>query len=175
MNRNRILGIDPGSRVAGLGLVEKDGDRLKLLQVGVLDMNAKLPLALRLAELALRLKNFFEEHRPHYVVIEKMFLGKNVESAFILGHARGICLATAATFEAEIHELSPKTVKKQVTGHGGATKEEVCLFMRQIFKIPDVGLPLDATDALSMAVAFANNSNSREMLEKMNQRLSEKT
>lgn len=161
MNQNRILGIDPGSRFAGLGLIEMDGERLKLLHVGVLDLNTKLELPLRLAELSLRLKNFFEEYRPHHVVIEKIFLGKNVESAFVLGHARGVCLATSATYGAAIHEVSPKTVKKQVTGHGGASKEEVSLFMRQIFKMPDLKLALDATDALAMAVSFAYNSNTR--------------
>ena len=167
MNNIRILGIDPGSRVAGLGLIESDGERLKLLHVGVLALNEKLDFSLRLAELSRRLNDFFAEFRPHHVVIEKIFLGKNVESAFRLGHARGVCLATAAQYGAHIHELSPKTVKKQVTGHGGASKEEVCLFMRQIFKIPDVGLPLDATDALSMAVSFAYNRNARDVHERL--------
>lgn len=175
MNKNRILGIDPGSRVAGLGLLEKDGDQLKLLHVGVLELNEKLDFSLRLAELFRRLNDFFAEYRPHHVVIEKIFLGKNVESAFRLGHARGICLAIAAQYGCEIHEFSPKTVKKQVTGHGGASKEEVSLFMRQIFKITEVGLPLDATDALSMAVSFAYNSNAREVAERLTGRLLEKT
>lgn len=173
MNKNRILGIDPGSRVAGLGLLEVNGDQLKLIHVGVLQLNQKVDFSLRLAELSRRLNDFFAEYRPHHVVIEKIFLGKNVESAFRLGHARGVCLATAATYGCEIHESSPKTVKKQVTGHGGATKEEVGLFMRQIFKIPEVGLPLDATDALSMAVSFAYNSNARQMKDRLKERILE--
>jgi crossover junction endodeoxyribonuclease RuvC len=148
-----IIGIDPGSRVTGYGVIRANDRRLEGIACGVIDLDENEPLPYRLNELAVHLRAIFKEHRPTQVAVEKIFLGKNAASAFTLGHARGVCLQIAAEFNAEVFEYATRSVKKTVTGSGAAEKEQVKTVVEGMLKMR---CPyLDASDALAVAIAHS--------------------
>lgn len=149
-----ILGLDPGSRVTGYGLIRADGGRLIHLAHGALVLDAEAPFPARMAELARGVRTLLLEHRPQAVVLERIFLGKNADSAFKLGHARGVLMAEAAQAGADLFEYAARSVKKGVTGRGGAGKEEVQLVVRQLLGLGAISR-WDASDALGLACHHA--------------------
>lgn len=150
-----MIGIDPGSRVTGYGVIQnRDGD-LKGLDCGVIQLDEKLPLAVRLNLLAQNLRRVFAKHQPHEIAVERLFLGKNADSAFKLGHARGVCLQVAAEFNADVFEYAARSVKKAVTGSGAAEKEQVQMVIQNLLGLR--GPTFDATDALAVAVTHAKS------------------
>ena len=150
-----ILGIDPGSRFAGFGVVESLGAEFRLLDYGVFSLEEKKPLGERLLNLNVALQKVFQEFKPHTTVIEKVFLGKNPQSALHLGHARGICLMQSVLHGSAVVEYATRDVKKGVTGKGSSDKQAVrnCL---QVLLGQPLREELDATDALALAVHHAN-------------------
>lgn len=158
-----ILGVDPGTRVTGFGLIEADGDRLRHIRHGVIQLGDELPLAERLLILGQALDEIVGHHRPAVLVLEKIFLGKNVDSAFKLGHARGVLMASAARGRVEIHEYAARQVKKGVTGNGGSAKEEVQLVVQNLLGIRGIQ-KLDASDALALACYHAFEARKRALL-----------
>lgn len=156
-NRLKIIGIDPGSRVAGYGLVELcDGDVRYLLH-GAIVLPANGSFESRLLALKNQLHDLIRAHAPDVAVVERVFLGKNADSAFKLGHARGVCIAELASGGASIVEYAARQVKKGVTGSGAATKEQVGMLVTATLKIsPSQSAgPCDATDALALAYYHA--------------------
>lgn len=152
----RILGIDPGTRVAGYGVVDLFPDgRIAAVSAGVWRFDATLPLAARLASLATELLRVIEIYTPHGICVEQAFVAQNIRSALFLGHARGVVLAHAHQRGLLIHELSPTAVKKAVLAHGRSSKESIAQALSQILKISFENLPLDASDALAVAYAHA--------------------
>lgn len=148
----RILGVDPGTLNLGWGLIELDkSHKIVDVKLGCLSVSAKDSLFKRLHGLNVQLGYLIEQEKPQVAAIEKIFLGKNVDSAFKLGHIRGICAAQCVAGGAEIVEYAARTVKKQVTGSGAASKEIVKTFLYQQLGLREQGLPLDASDALALA------------------------
>lgn len=149
-----ILGIDPGSHHTGFGVVESDGDRIRHLAHGVISAPASMGFHERLHRIARELVTVFANYQPQVTVVERIFLGRNADSAFKLGHVRGVCLFTASQAESEIVEYAARSVKKGITGNGGATKEQV-----QMILFASLGLrgaaPVDASDALALAYFHA--------------------
>lgn len=155
----RILGIDPGTRVTGYGVIELDdlqSSKVRHIEHGVIRVPEKLSLAHRLSQLFLELTQIYERFRPDETAIEKVFLGKSADSAFKLGHARGVCLSVAAQFKSEIFEYAARSVKKVVTGQGGAEKEHVRLIVLAELGISSEAA-LDATDALALAICHSRS------------------
>ena len=152
MKSEIIVGIDPGSRALGYGVVEVSNKGLKALEWGVLKPKVK-DLAQRLCYLSRELENLFSKYQPQHIAVEKVFLGKNPDSAFVLGHARGVVLAASAKVKGEISEYAARSIKKSVTGNGNADKEHVRKVVEALLKIQVA--ELDATDALSMAIAHS--------------------
>lgn len=150
-----ILGIDPGTRIAGFGIIRADGAQFKLLDYGNLELSEKKPLGERLLNLNVALNKIFSEFKPHMTVIEKVFVAKNPQSALHLGHARGICLMQAVQHGSEVIEYATREVKKGITGKGSSDKWGVrnCL---QVLLGQTLSEELDATDALALAVHHAN-------------------
>lgn len=151
----RILGIDPGTRVAGWGVIEASGNRSKLVAHGA--------LRLRTPEMPLRLKELFEglcdvirAQAPSAVAVETQFFGKSASAALAVGMARGVCLLAAATCGVPIHEYTPATVKKAVVGNGNASKEQVGAMVRILLGLAEAPKPTDVTDALAIALAHAH-------------------
>lgn len=149
----RVLGIDPGSVVAGWGLVEQSGNRLTFLAGGVF-RPPKADLPVRLAHLHHHLCSVLDEHRPDAVAVESVFHAKHARSALVLGHARGVLLLAAAQRKLPIHEYAPAAVKKAVTGDGSARKDQVRK-MVELLLAQSVTGPHDQSDALAVAICHA--------------------
>lgn len=121
-----------------------------LIEWGVIDIPKKLDFASKLLFLAEKLAEVITRLKPVEVAVERIFLGKNADSAFKLGHVRGICMLEARRAGCEVFEFAARSVKKTVTGHGGADKDQVTLMMQNIFKA-EKPVRSDASDALALA------------------------
>lgn len=151
----RILGIDPGTRVAGWALVETSGNRSKLAAFGVLKMRTE-SMPTRLKELADGLRDVIRAQAPTVIAVETQFFGKSASAALAVGMARGVALLVAADAALEIHEYTPATVKKAVVGNGNASKEQVAAMVRVILGLAEAPKPADVTDAIAIALTHAH-------------------
>jgi crossover junction endodeoxyribonuclease RuvC len=147
----RVLGLDPGSRRTGFGVVEKTGNRLTCIVKGAVTPKPRLDLAQRLCDIAGRVAEVIESSAPDCVVVEKAFYHESVHSTLVLGHVRGALLVVAAQRGVPVAEYSPREIKLSVVGHGGATKEQVAVMVRRLLALP-VTPQSDAADALAAAV-----------------------
>lgn len=157
----RVLGLDPGSRRTGFGLVERDGNRLLALAHGVIAPPARLDLAHRLHAIATRAGALIDEHRPDAVVIEEAFYHESVRSTLVLGHVRGALLVAAIERGAAVAEYSPREIKQSVTGNGAASKEQVAFMVKRLLCLRGA-LPPDASDALAAAICHLQRSRRTE-------------
>lgn len=153
-----VLGLDPGTRVAGFGALVVAPDALRLLACGVIAPRRRQPVAARLAHILDELEQVLAKLRPGVIVIESAFSARNVHSALRLGEARGMMLAVAARSGASVVELAPAAAKRAVVGHGAGSKEQVAAMVKRMLGREDFDLPLDATDALALALAHVLRS-----------------
>lgn len=150
-----ILGLDPGLRHTGWGLVEADGNRLRFLACGAVHTDAEAILADRLGGLYRGLVRVIEAHAPREAAVEETVVNRNPLSSLKLGHARGVVLLAASHAGLGVHEYAAKQVKRAVTGTGGAAKEQVAMMVR--FLLPGCGdVGADAADALAVAICHAH-------------------
>ncbi len=147
-----ILGIDPGSRKCGYGVLGPDGS---YVTSGTLVLSAKLPLPMRLKEIHEGLTEVMEEHAPSVAAVEKVFFARSVKSALVLGEARGVAVFAAASRGLEIMEYSATEVKKSVTGYGRAEKTQVQQMVKRLLGISHALSP-DGADALAIALCHLN-------------------
>ena len=153
----RVLGIDPGTRVAGWGVVEVRGSSARMVAAGAIRTRTT-SVAERLVEIRDALQAVISEHAPDVVSVETPYFGKNATSALVVGMARGIALLTAADAGLPVHEYPPATVKKAVVGRGSASKAQVAAMVRVLLGLRDVPGPADVTDALAIALAHVHRS-----------------
>ena len=144
--RTRILGVDPGSRLCGWGIVDTCGSKVSHVDNGVLVLHSKGELANRLGFLLESLDKILAEYSPQAVAVEGVFQHRNARSALILGHARGVVLASAARRELPVHEYSPMEIKKAVTGSGRSSKTQIQQMIAIRMGLADVPQE-DAADA----------------------------
>ena len=150
----RILGIDPGSRVTGYGVIEAAGGKLRYLHAGQIQCSqGELPE--RLMKIHGELQGIVAEYLPQEVAIEKVFVNKNVASALTLGQARGAAICAVASIERSVHEYAPTQIKNAVVGTGRADKSQVQHMIQILLQLKDKP-PSDAADALAVAVCHAN-------------------
>lgn len=145
-----ILGLDPGSLHFGFAFVSVRGNDPSFVGAGTIHVSQKDSLPQRLLRISNELGNLVSRMPPHTVVVERVFVGKNVESALRLGYVRGLCLVECARAGAIFKEYSPRSIKKSVTGYGEAQKEQVRQVLESIFCISLTG-SFDASDALALA------------------------
>jgi len=148
----RILGIDPGTRVVGWGVVEQRGGTLRAVGYGALRARASDPVPERLRVLHEGLRALLATHRPDAVAVEEAFFGKSARAALALGEGRGSALVAAALAGVPVLQYPPATVKKAVSGQGHAAKERVGAMVRLLLGLPEVPSPPDAADALAVAI-----------------------
>lgn len=148
----RILGIDPGTRVVGWGIVERDGPRLHAVAHGTLRTDGRLPIETRLAALGTALRAVLAEHAPAEASIEEAFYGRDARAAQRLGEGRGALLLVLAEAGVPVHHYANNVVKKALTGHGRATKDQVAAMLRRVLGLEAAPTSRDATDALALAV-----------------------
>lgn len=152
----RVLGIDPGTRLCGWGLVERVGSRVNHVDNGVIVLDPKADLGPRLGHLLDRLEALLAEYRPAIAAVETVFHNRNARSALTLGHARGVALAALARGAVPIHEYTPQQIKKAVTGTGRADKEQVQLMVTRQLELGDPP-QADAADAVAVALCHARH------------------
>lgn len=153
----RVLGVDPGSRLTGYGVVERDGSRLRHIDNGVVVLDAKAPLETRLVVLHRELTALVTRHRPDVAAFERVFFAKNAQSALVLGHARGVALLVAAAYGVPVFEYAPAEVKRSISTSGRADKHQVQQMVRLILGLPEVAQE-DASDALAVAICHCNRA-----------------
>lgn len=155
-----ILGIDPGTQVMGYGVIEAQGQNVRIRVFGTLHLSKYADHALKLRKIYERVSELIETHAPDSLAIEAPFYGKNVQSMLKLGRAQGVALAAALAREIPVAEYMPKTVKQSVTGNGNASKEQVAAMLKQILEFDREVELHDETDALAVAVChhFASKS-----------------
>lgn len=145
------LGIDPGTRNLGWGVVAKRGNKLTHVGHGIIRLNSQEPLALRLTHIERELSQVIVEYQPTVGSVETLFFHKDAQAAAKLGHARGVVLLSLARAGVEVFEYAPAKVKRTVAGAGRADKRQVALMMQSVLGLEC--LPgKDATDALALAV-----------------------
>jgi len=147
----RVLGLDPGSRRTGYGLVERNGNRLRCLTHGTVAPGAKLGLPERLHAIASRIGEVMESTQPDAVVVEEAFYHESVRSILVLGHVRGALLVAAVQRGLAVAEYSPREIKLSVAGSGAAAKVQVAFMVRRLLDLR-AEVTADASDALAAAV-----------------------
>ena len=150
----RILGIDPGSRVTGFGVLDLVGDRPKYVACGsVGSTDGSFPERLR--QIFDAVSQIVAEYRPDIVAIESVFMHKNASSALKLGHARSAALCATFEFDVEVFEYAPREIKQAIVGTGAATKEQVQHMVVALLSL-DAVPAADASDALATALCHAH-------------------
>ncbi len=152
----RLLGLDPGLRITGWGIVGSDGNRLVHVADGAVRTDAGAPMADRLATLYAGLRQVIETHRPDGAAVEETFVNRNPASALKLGQARGIALLAPAVAGIEVAEYSANTVKKSLVGAGHAAKQQVGAMVRMLLPGCEAATA-DAADALAVAICHAHH------------------
>ena len=148
-----VVGIDPGTAVTGYGVVERaPGNRMRLLECGVIRTSARTPLPSRIREVYEGVTELLDRYRPHAVAVEDVFQGKNARSALTLGHARGAILLAVTLGDIRLAEYTASEIKKAVSGTGRATKDQVAFMVQQHLRLKEPPAPSDAADGVAAAL-----------------------
>jgi len=151
----RILGIDPGSRITGYGVIDSDGMRSVHIEHGTLRLQGEA-LPPRLGEIYARVSALIETHSPQVMAIEQVFVSKNAASALKLGQARGAAICAAIQHGLAVAEYTPTRIKQSVVGTGRADKAQIQHMVKMILQLSEVP-PTDAADALAVALSHAHS------------------
>jgi crossover junction endodeoxyribonuclease RuvC len=151
----RTLGIDPGSRVTGYGIVEQTGGRIVRVDHGEIRIRNGELFTRCLSRIFDELTDVIRRTRPEAVALEDIFFGKNVKSLIKQGHVRGVALLAASRNGLPVYEYTPLEVKKAVVGYGRAEKHQVQQMVKAMLNLPKVP-PEDASDALAVAICHVN-------------------
>lgn len=148
-----ILGIDPGTRIMGYGLIRACGQRFSYIEMGVLNLTKTEDPLVRLEKIHEEVVRLIEAFSPDCLSIETPFYGKNVQSLIKLGRAQGVAIAAAMSKGVQVHEYAPLKIKQSLTGNGSASKEQVCAMVFRVLGLQaDQPRFLDATDAMAAAI-----------------------
>ncbi len=158
-----VLGIDPGLTKTGFGLLSISNDTPKIIDYGIIEPNKNDNLSKRLYSIYTDMNQLIEMFNPTIVSIEDIFYGRNVKSALLLGQARGIAMLCAAKYDIPVFEYSAKKVKQAVTGNGNADKTQLQYMIKQIFKLKQLPTPLDASDAIGIALCYIYQTKTNEL------------
>ena len=153
--RVRVLGIDPGSRRTGFGVIECGGPALAYIASGAIAVSGRV-FTDRLRTIFDRLRDVIGEYQPDEIAIERVFVHKNADSALKLGQARGAALCAVMNGATRVYEYAPRAVKHAITGYGAAEKSQVAWMVRRTLAF-DGKLTADAADALALAICHAQS------------------
>ncbi|MFQ5675255.1 MAG: crossover junction endodeoxyribonuclease RuvC [bacterium] len=157
----RILGVDPGTVVTGYGILETNEDGLKTLDFGGVKLAPKDSFPIRLKKIYDGLSTVIERYNPDHFAIEDLFYAENAKVALKMGHARGVAILAAVNHQIPTAEYSPREIKQSVVGNGGASKEQVQRMIQQLLSLRDLPEPIDAADALAVAICHLHRVESR--------------
>lgn len=162
----RIIGIDPGLRCTGWGVVEAQGNSLRFIASGTVKSNSKMDLASRLCQLYEGLEKVLHLHQPFEAAVEHTFVNKNAAATLKLGQARGIALLVPARAGLLVSEYAPNAVKKAVIGVGHGSKEQIKLMVDMLLPKAQYDSD-DAADALAIAICHVHNRAHRRILDRI--------
>ena len=162
----RVLGVDPGSDTTGYGVIDSDGRHYQLVEYAGIKGLKRLSFAERLLEITLKLEEVIERLSPQACAVEDTFYAVNVKSALKLGQARGAVLVAAARAGLEVFEYSPLEIKSALVGYGRAEKQQVQEMVRLLLGMKNVPEPLDASDALAIAICHVNIATTKSRIGK---------
>ena len=154
-----ILGVDPGTVIAGYGVISVRAGVMRMIQYGVINLSKYTTHQLKLQKLHETMHRLIEEHHPDEMAIEDPFFGKNVQVMLKLGRAQGVVMAAALSRGIPIVEYAPRRVKQSVTGNGNAAKEQVSHMVASLLKEDLKPEFFDATDALAIAICHHFHEN----------------
>jgi crossover junction endodeoxyribonuclease RuvC len=161
----RILGIDPGLRRTGFGVIDIQGSRMQYVSSGTIVVPSGQALSLRLQVILDNIREIVRIHQPTVSALEKVFVNANPASTLLLGHARGAAMCALADNQLVVHEYTALQVKKAVVGNGHAAKEQVQMMVQRLLNLS--GLPAsDSADALACAICHAHSHPLTERLQK---------
>ena len=153
----RVLGVDPGTRVTGYGVIETGNGTPgmgRLVECGVLRFGRNNPLPFRLAELHNEIAMLIKRHQPSVLALEDAFYHKNVRTTLVLGHARGVILLAAQQEGLDIAQYAPAMIKKTVVGAGAAKKNQVGAMVAHLLRLKSAPKPPDAADGVAAALTY---------------------
>lgn len=152
----RFLGIDPGTAITGFGVIESVRvDHFRCIDFGTIRSEGREPMVDRLKTIYTGVCNVIDTHSPDIMALEDIFYGRNVQAALKLGQVRGIVMLAGSNAGIAVVTLAARAVKQSLTGYGGASKEQVQRMVKEILHLHSVVNPLDASDALAIALCQA--------------------
>ena len=157
----RILGIDPGLQVCGYACLEMDADKEKLIEAGVIRIDTRQAIEIKLNKIAEDTQSLLENFKPDTVAVEELYSHyAHPKTAILMGHARGVILQRCAQATIEVRSFSATRIKKSITGNGRASKEQIQKTIQTILSLPKIPEPNDVADAIAAALCCANSINS---------------
>ena len=160
-----VLGIDPGLQHTGWGIVSYENSNIVFVDGGVIDSDPKESMANRLNQIHTNLTKVVEHYKPYSIAIEEVFVNSNPRTSLKLGQARGMGFLVAAQNNTEIHEYSPKEIKKALVGTGNAEKEQVAYMVKMLLPSAKI-TTLDMADALAIAICHTHSLKNSLFVEK---------
>ncbi|MEP7200474.1 MAG: crossover junction endodeoxyribonuclease RuvC [Chloroflexota bacterium] len=160
----KVLGLDPGTATTGFGVVEGDGDDLRLVEYGAIITPANLPMPERLGLIFARVTELFARHAVDALSIEKLFFNRNVTTALTVGQARGVAMLAAHQAGVPVFEYTPLEVKQALVGYGRATKDQIQQMVRMVLRLDHAPHPDDAADALANAICHMQSAKMRDLI-----------
>jgi crossover junction endodeoxyribonuclease RuvC len=158
------MGIDPGSRVMGYGVIEGEDERLMALTWGAIEPPRRQPLELRLSQIYAELLQLVDRWKPKYAAIEDPFVGKNPRAIFALGQSQAVVLLACAQRGVAVFRYAPAQTKRAVADYGNASKEQVNEMVRLTLGLDTPVVPEDASDALAVALCHFHHMRSESVL-----------
>jgi len=160
----RILGIDPGLRTTGYGIIDHSDQALEVVTFGGIGKSPQASFTENLLAIYRHINQIIMEYQPDGCAIENIFYHQNKKTAIIMGHVRGVAMVAAAERGLPVYEYSPKEVKLSIVGMGGASKLQVQAMVKTILKMNDVPQPEDAADALAVAICHYHRLKFKKIL-----------
>lgn len=152
----RVLGVDPGTHRMGIGILEADGQKYKVIYCGIIRANSKDPIAKRLLHIFDSLQTVIQSYKPDVMALEALFFAKDVRAVERIGEARACAMLAASKQNLEVIEYAPTAVKQSVTGNGRAAKEQVQFMVTRLLNLK-AAPSLDASDALAIAMCHLHS------------------
>jgi crossover junction endodeoxyribonuclease RuvC len=151
-----VLGLDPGSRRTGFGILRSEPEGLRRITSGTIKLDESRPFAERLPHLHRQVRGIIETHHPDIAVLETCFVSRSARAALVLGHTRGVLLLVCLEAEMEVFEYTPAEVKRAITGSGAASKPQIKTMLPRLLIDPPKKPSDDEADALSIAYCHIN-------------------
>jgi crossover junction endodeoxyribonuclease RuvC len=162
-----ILGIDPGSKVTGYGIIRDNHKQTILLDYGIIKVSPKKPFPVKLKEIYTGIAEIIARTKPDELAVEKAFYSKNAKSALVMGEIRGIALLSGAQAEVPVAEYSPREIKSSIVGTGAASKMQVQYMVKNILNMKRLPESEDASDALAIALCHLNKLKTKKRLKEL--------